>query len=78
MTPQEGRRDLELKVTFVYWAQESKEQGKDGVLVRYPQAGPALILAEGVAKEKGRELLDQWPRAISRDGAMHWFFEYKR
>jgi len=62
----------------LYYAIESTEQGKPGVLVRYPDKGIAMSMAEQVAREKNKQLLEQWPRAINRDGAMHWFFEYRQ
>ena len=61
----------------LYWAKESNENGKDGVLVRYPFKGIALTMAEQVADDKKRMLLEQWPSGITRDGGLHWFFEYQ-
>lgn len=60
----------------LHFVSECTEQGKPDVLVRHPDKGIAMSMAEQVAKENSKQLLEQWPRAINREGAMHWFFEY--
>jgi len=62
----------------LYWTSRDTCQGKDGIRVRHPMKGVAMIDAEQSAKEMGRELLDQNPIALlAVDGAHEWFFEFK-
>lgn len=62
----------------LYWTKHVKYQSKDGIRVRHPMKGVAMIDADQAAKTLNRELLDQNPIAIlAPDGAQEWFFEFK-
>jgi hypothetical protein len=74
---EDGEEEGHGLIMNLYWTRFDTFHGKEGIRVRHPMKGVAMIDADEAAKKLGRELLDQNPSAILSEDAHEWFFEFK-